>query len=138
MKQIGAQIGVNESRVSQLHARAIRRMRDALGDMGPEQVAELRLALGITSITSMTSAPLTTATTPPLSTTSTRPVFVSGKSVMLKAKLPANAMSPVNKAAKRAATYGIVLPYNPGMTKAAPARAILKMSRPRHASAAAR
>src|ERR1700738_1230173 len=33
MKQIGSQIGVNESRVSQLHARAIRRLRDALGQM---------------------------------------------------------------------------------------------------------
>jgi len=31
MKQIGSEIGVNESRVSQLHARAIRRLRDALG-----------------------------------------------------------------------------------------------------------
>jgi RNA polymerase sigma factor for flagellar operon FliA len=31
MKQIGAEIGVNESRVSQLHARAIGRLRDALG-----------------------------------------------------------------------------------------------------------
>ena len=29
MKQIGAEIGVNESRVSQLHARAIRRLRDS-------------------------------------------------------------------------------------------------------------
>ena len=35
MKQIGAEIGVNESRVSQLHARAIRRLRDALGAMVP-------------------------------------------------------------------------------------------------------
>ena len=35
MKQIGAEIGVNESRVSQLHARAIRRLRDALGSMMP-------------------------------------------------------------------------------------------------------
>ena len=34
MKQIGAEIGVNESRVSQLHARAIRRLREALGEMG--------------------------------------------------------------------------------------------------------
>ena len=33
MKQIGAEIGVNESRVSQLHARAVRRLRDALGQM---------------------------------------------------------------------------------------------------------
>lgn len=35
MKQIGAEIGVNESRVSQLHARAIRRLRDALASMMP-------------------------------------------------------------------------------------------------------
>ena len=35
MKQIGAEIGVNESRVSQLHARAIRRLREALGADGP-------------------------------------------------------------------------------------------------------
>jgi len=45
MKQIGAEIGVNESRVSQLHARAIRRLRDALGDMNSQQVAEMRRAL---------------------------------------------------------------------------------------------
>ena len=45
MKQIGAEIGVNESRVSQLHARAVRRLRDALGDLGPAQMAEMRLAL---------------------------------------------------------------------------------------------
>jgi hypothetical protein len=36
---------VNESRVSQLHARAIRRMRDALGDMNPQKVAEMRRQL---------------------------------------------------------------------------------------------
>jgi RNA polymerase sigma factor FliA len=45
MKQIGAEIGVNESRVSQLHARAIRRLRDALGEMNPQQVAEVRRQL---------------------------------------------------------------------------------------------
>src|SRR5712692_4670568 len=45
MKQIGAEIGVNESRVSQLHARAIRRLRDALGDIGTLPVAEIRRAL---------------------------------------------------------------------------------------------
>jgi RNA polymerase sigma factor FliA len=45
MKQIGSEIGVNESRVSQLHARAIRRLRDALGDMNPQRVAELRRQL---------------------------------------------------------------------------------------------
>jgi RNA polymerase sigma factor for flagellar operon FliA len=31
MKEIGSELGVNESRVSQLHARALRRLRDALG-----------------------------------------------------------------------------------------------------------
>jgi RNA polymerase sigma factor for flagellar operon FliA len=45
MKQIGAEIGVNESRVSQLHARALRRLRDALGDMGAQQMVEVRRAL---------------------------------------------------------------------------------------------
>ena len=46
MKEIGAEIGVNESRVSQLHARAIRRLRDSLGSMGPaEMVSEMRAAL---------------------------------------------------------------------------------------------
>src|SRR6184192_1399492 len=45
MKQIGAEIGVNESRVSQLHARAIRRLREALGDMNPQKVAEMKRQL---------------------------------------------------------------------------------------------
>jgi RNA polymerase sigma factor FliA len=41
MKQIGAEIGVNESRVSQLHARAIRRLRDALSaTMKPSDAAK--------------------------------------------------------------------------------------------------
>ena len=43
MKQIGAEIGVNESRVSQLHARAIRRLREALEALMP--VAEAKEAL---------------------------------------------------------------------------------------------
>src|SRR5882672_490556 len=42
MKQIGQEIGVNESRVSQLHARAIRRLRDALGtSLAPAQAASM-------------------------------------------------------------------------------------------------
>jgi RNA polymerase sigma factor for flagellar operon FliA len=40
MKQIGAEIGVNESRVSQLHARAIRRLRSAFGALAPAEAAE--------------------------------------------------------------------------------------------------
>ena len=40
MKEIGNEIGVNESRVSQLHARAVQRLRKTLGgDMNPNQVA---------------------------------------------------------------------------------------------------
>lgn len=39
MKEIGAEIGVNESRVSQLHARAVRRLRTMLApDLAPGQV----------------------------------------------------------------------------------------------------
>ena len=41
MKQIGAEIGVNESRVSQLHARAIQRLRQAFGpDASAQDVAQ--------------------------------------------------------------------------------------------------
>ena len=40
MKQIGTEIGVNESRVSQLHARAIQRLRKSLGpDFAPDVAA---------------------------------------------------------------------------------------------------
>jgi RNA polymerase sigma factor for flagellar operon FliA len=46
MKEIGAELGVNESRVSQLHARAIRRLRDALGaDLTPAAAASIRAAV---------------------------------------------------------------------------------------------
>lgn len=40
MKEIGNEIGVNESRISQLHARAVQRLRKLLGpDMEPAQMA---------------------------------------------------------------------------------------------------
>ncbi len=39
MKEIGAELGVNGSRVSQLHARALRRLREALGTDTPPAVA---------------------------------------------------------------------------------------------------
>jgi RNA polymerase sigma factor for flagellar operon FliA len=46
MKQIGAEIGVNESRVSQLHARAIKRLRVVLADMAPaEAMSALKSAV---------------------------------------------------------------------------------------------
>jgi RNA polymerase sigma factor for flagellar operon FliA len=45
MKQIGAEIGVNESRVSQLHARAIQRLKKALGaDAQGQEIANPILA----------------------------------------------------------------------------------------------
>jgi RNA polymerase sigma factor for flagellar operon FliA len=47
MKQIGAEIGVNESRVSQLHARAIRRLREALEAMMPRGEAVLAMRAAI-------------------------------------------------------------------------------------------
>jgi RNA polymerase sigma factor FliA len=43
MKEIGAAIGVNESRVSQLHARAIRRLREALEKVMPIEQAKSAL-----------------------------------------------------------------------------------------------
>jgi len=47
MKQIGSEIGVNESRVSQLHARAVQRLKKALGTEVPpaEAAAALRPAI---------------------------------------------------------------------------------------------
>ncbi len=46
MKEIGAEIGVNESRVSQLHARAIRRLRQTLRtQLGPEAGAAIASAV---------------------------------------------------------------------------------------------
>ena len=51
MKQIGAAIGVNESRVSQLHARAIRRLREHLApDLAPEQLRATLAAPGTTPL----------------------------------------------------------------------------------------
>ena len=52
MKKIGEAIGVNESRVSQLHARAVQRLRKLLGpDLAPEQ-----LSAALTKVTSLSMA----------------------------------------------------------------------------------
>ena len=52
MKKIGEEIGVNESRVSQLHARAVQRLRKLLGpDLAPEQ-----LSGALTKVTSLKMA----------------------------------------------------------------------------------
>jgi RNA polymerase sigma factor FliA len=97
MKQIGAEIGVNESRVSQLHARAIRRLRDALGQMEMQQVVEMRRALA-------------------------RPA-------MVKAELH-------RRTGQKTGPHVVVMPCPPKRT--ATSRAVLRMDRPRRATAAAR
>jgi RNA polymerase sigma factor FliA len=117
MKQIGAEIGVNESRVSQLHARAIRRLKDALGDMNPQKVAELRRHL-----LAFTARKPVAATMRAAAQVTTTAVGVAGAVVSAKA---------------------VVLPYKPARramaAKAAlPGKATLKVVRPRQAVAAAR
>jgi RNA polymerase sigma factor FliA len=111
MKEIGAAIGVNESRVSQLHARAIRRLRESLGDMGPQQVAEIRSALVD---------------------------FASKKPLMAKATVSRRAQE-VPADGMAAAAPGVLLAYKPANRKAVQAKASLKaIGRPRQALAAAR
>jgi RNA polymerase sigma factor for flagellar operon FliA len=58
MKEIGAQIGVNESRVSQLHARAIRRLRTALSSVMPRAEAAKALVIAFQQKPRMAKASL--------------------------------------------------------------------------------
>jgi RNA polymerase sigma factor FliA len=76
MKQIGAELGVNESRVSQLHARAIQRLRAAMD--GTRQSAR---PMGAPQ-----SAPVITALTP-RAPMSARPVLPFARPVMAKVSL---------------------------------------------------
>ena len=109
MKHIGAEIGVNESRVSQLHARAIRRMRDALGDMNPAKVAEMKRQL----------------------------IAFTAKPVMAKAPMvPLKANTTFT--AETAAPQAVVMAFKPAVKKPAPIQAPLRMPRQRQAMAAAR
>jgi RNA polymerase sigma factor for flagellar operon FliA len=84
MKEIGQELGVNESRASQLHARALRRLREALGaDQTPAAAATtLRAAI----------------------------LAFQVKPVMAKASLPASD-TRVPAAAQRRATTALVVPY---------------------------
>jgi hypothetical protein len=109
MKQIGAEIGVNESRVSQLHARAIRRLRDALGDMNPQKVAEMKLQLI---------------------------AFTARKPVMVKAAVVTAKAQPAAARPAQVAEVVAMLPYK--VKRPTPAKAALKMPRRREAVAAAR
>jgi RNA polymerase sigma factor for flagellar operon FliA len=112
MKQIGAEIGVNESRVSQLHARAIRRLRDSLGSMGPQQMmVEMRDAL----------------------------VAFAPKLKMAKAGLAGQA-GHAGQAGARAPQPAVVIPYAaapaPAPKRQVPAPAAIKVTRPRVRQAA--
>ncbi len=84
MKEIGSELGVNESRVSQLHARALRRLREALG-----------------------------AETTPIAATALRSAILAFqvKPVMAKASLP-QSDTRVSRAAVRRATSAVVVPYD--------------------------
>ncbi len=77
MKQIGEELGVNESRVSQLHARAMQRLRAALEPARPAR------AMGQPART----LPVITALTPRVPNAS-RPVLPFARPVMAKASLP--------------------------------------------------
>jgi RNA polymerase sigma factor for flagellar operon FliA len=101
MKHIGAEIGVNESRVSQLHARAIRRLRDALGDMNPAKVAEMRRQLiAFASKKPMAKADLVPMAVPAAYTAET---VASSQAVVMEfkpvsGKKPAGIKSPIKTA----------------------------------------
>src|SRR4051812_13308967 len=110
MKHIGGEIGVNESRVSQLHARAIRRLRDALGDMNPQKVAEMKRQL----------------------------IAFAAKPVMAKAPMVAVKANPGYTAETAAAPHAVVMAFKPASKKPAAIKAPMRIPRQRQAIAAAR
>jgi len=85
MKEIGAELGVNESRVSQLHARALRRLREALGSNTSPATAAAAIRSAILTF--------------------------QAKPVMAKASLPASDTRVPAAAARRAHT-AVVVPYD--------------------------
>ena len=111
MRHIGAEIGVNESRVSQLHARAIRRLREALGDMNPEKVAEVRRQL--------------------IAFTAKKPSMAKAGMIPLKANTTYTAETVASPPA-------VVLAYKLASTRRPPVKATLRVSRQRQAMAVAR
>ncbi|HMD35528.1 MAG TPA: FliA/WhiG family RNA polymerase sigma factor [Vicinamibacterales bacterium] len=113
MKQIGAAIGVNESRVSQLHARAIRRLRDALGEMNPQKVAEMRRQLLAFAVKKPAMAKVVDTRT-------------------VSAIMPDASVAP-----EKVAQQAVVLPYPAATKKRMVARAPLKLAARRRAPIAA-
>jgi RNA polymerase sigma factor for flagellar operon FliA len=132
MKQIGAEIGVNESRVSQLHARAIRRLRDALGDMGPQHMAEMRKAL----LAFASRKPVMAKATLPNAREETLAV-PHGVPHSVPHHVPQAVSRAVPHAAQLAVPHAVVLAYKPGRKRMVAATA-MKVGHTRHAVAAAR
>jgi len=93
MKDIGAELGVNESRVSQLHARAIRRLREALG----AEVTPVAASAALRDAFAMMEAPSAFAQR------------ATGDKKMAKASLPESDTRVSQAAQKRA---GLVLVKN--------------------------
>ena len=108
MKDIGAELGVNESRVSQLHARAIRRLREALGaEVTPVAAsAALREAIAAFEAPAFAKA---TAGKPSYAKAEPAPAIAAKK--MAKASLPESDTRVSQAAQKRA---GLVLVKNQG------------------------
>ena len=104
MKEIGSEIGVNESRVSQLHARAVQRLRRSLGrDLNPNQVVAV--------MKEQAKAPR-----------AKRPVLQMAKARLATTGRPTRAVAPTAPEPAR----GVVMPYR----KPKPARARVRVSVP--------
>jgi len=127
MKQIGAEIGVNESRVSQLHARAIRRLRDALGEMNPQHISEMKKAL------------VAFAAKKPMAKVAA-PAHVSQQQPVAQAEQVGQdrQIAQVGQPRVDRKPAGVVLQYQPASKRRPATRQTIKVARSRHAVAAAR
>ncbi len=110
MKQIGAEIGVNESRVSQLHARAVQRLRKALG--ADCSAADAAAAL--------------------------RPAILSFQQTMRRMRMAKADSAAVAARTGVEGQPGVVLEYRAPVKAAKPAKATLKRSAAPQRIAAAR
>src|SRR5688572_4861381 len=100
MKQIGAAIGVNESRVSQLHARAVQRLRKALGADCSAADAAAALKPAILSFQqTMQRMKMAKAA----AAVSARPMIEGQAGVLLEYRAPAKPAKPAKAALKRSA-----------------------------------
>jgi hypothetical protein len=89
MKEIGADIGVNESRVSQLHARAIQRLKKALGaDCSMEDAARALRPAILSFQQTMSRVKSTRAATEGAARTDVPAVVLPYKKVAAKAAPP--------------------------------------------------